>query len=48
MKEEYKNLNTWMEKSECLRNLITPKVASKVSEVIAKTHSLICSVLSTV
>ncbi|XP_026644633.1 C2 calcium-dependent domain-containing protein 6 [Microtus ochrogaster] len=32
MKEEYKNLNTWMEKSEYLRNLITPKVASKVSE----------------
>ncbi|XP_075812452.1 cation channel sperm-associated targeting subunit tau-like [Microtus pennsylvanicus] len=32
MKEEYKNLNTWMEKSEYLRNLITPKVASRVSE----------------
>ncbi|XP_050015112.1 cation channel sperm-associated targeting subunit tau-like [Alexandromys fortis] len=47
MKEEYKNLKTWMEKSEYLRNLITPKVASKVTEVIAKTHSIMCSVLST-
>ncbi|CAO2615892.1 Cation channel sperm-associated targeting subunit tau [Lemmus lemmus] len=36
MKEQYKNLNTWMEKSEYLRNLIIPKVASTVSEFVDK------------
>ncbi|KAL6088836.1 hypothetical protein STEG23_000697 [Scotinomys teguina] len=32
MKEEYRNLNTWMEKAEYLRNLITPKAAYNESE----------------
>ncbi|XP_051010488.1 cation channel sperm-associated targeting subunit tau [Acomys russatus] len=32
MKEEYRNLNTWIEKSEYLKNLINPKVSNKDSK----------------
>nr|XP_015849435.2 C2 calcium-dependent domain-containing protein 6 isoform X3 [Peromyscus maniculatus bairdii] len=35
MKKEYRNLNTWMEKAEYLKNLITPKVAYQDSEEVS-------------
>ncbi|XP_052605498.1 cation channel sperm-associated targeting subunit tau [Peromyscus californicus insignis] len=35
MKKEYRNLNTWMEKAEYLKNLITPKVALQDSEEVS-------------